>query len=388
MGISLTEVVEGAVEKFGKASVMKLTDKKVENIPVHRTGIPNLDLALGVGGLPKGRIVEIYGPESSGKTTTALTVIAQAQKTGAWVWYGDMEHSLDPQWAEKVGVDLDKMLISQPDNGEQCLEIATHMIKTGVIDIIVIDSVAALVPKAEIEGSFGDSHMGLQARLMSQAMRMMTGAISRTESTAIFINQIRSKIGIIFGNPEVTAGGNALKFYASIRIEVRKGQIIGEKINQKGYNVKFSIKKNKVAPPFKICEAALIYDNGFDFGMSSLDAGVSVGVIEKSGNTYSFGEIMLGKSKEKAEKGIDEFSEEKKKELYDAICGKIKSEDRLPIIDKIAKLEKKLLEEKDEEEKKRLSEKIVKLKEKLEEQKPKEEIPNELPKEDEEEDKE
>lgn len=322
MGISLDEVVAGALTKFGDGSACRLTDQKFKKFAKYKTGIPVLDKITGIGGLPKGRIIEISGPESAGKTSTVLTIIANAQKEKAWAWYGDMEHSLDPVWAENLGVNLDKMIVSQPDCAEQCLDMAQYMIETGVMDIVVIDSVASLVPKAELEGSAGDVYMGLQARLMSQAMRRMASKISRTECIAIFTNQIREKIGVRFGSPETNPGGRALKFYASIRIDVRRiGSV--EQIKQEdsiGNVLKFTIKKNKCAPPFKIAEASLLFKDGFNFGYNILQVAVDVGVIIKSGHTYSWKDKILGKRME-AMRVINEFSEEEKAKLYDEVLG-------------------------------------------------------------------
>jgi recombination protein RecA len=333
VGISLEDVVEQTREKFKDNSiVMKLTQKALRKVPAWKTGIPQLDLAIGVGGLPKGRVIEIYGPESSGKTTAMLTTIAQAQKEGAWAWIGDMEHALDPAWCKKLGVDLDKLLISQPSHAEECLALTQHFIETGVIDIVGVDSVASLVPKAELEGEFGESHMGLQARLMSQAMRKLTSIISRTECTAIFINQIRDKIGVRWGSPEVTSGGRALKFYASVRIDCRRVGEIGTKGESIGCTTKFTIKKNKVAPPFRICEAELIYSKGYDLARNLLSTGLLMGVIAKEGRSYSITgmkeeKMELGVGKNSAINFIDAYEkslENGKGGIYDFIIRKIK----------------------------------------------------------------
>lgn len=334
MGISLDDLIKTTREKFSENSiVMKLTEKAIKKVPAWKTGVPQLDLAIGVGGFPKGRIIEIYGPESSGKTTAALTTIAQAQKMGAWAWYGDMEHSLDPAWCKRLGVDLDKLLISQPSYAEECLTLTQHFIESGVIDIVVVDSVSSLVPKAELEGEFGESHMGLQARLMSQAMRKLTSIISRTECTAIFINQIRDKIGVRWGSPETTSGGRALKFYASVRVDVRRTGEIGVKGKSIGCTTKFTIKKNKVAPPFRICEAELIYSKGFDLARNLFNTGLLIGVIVKEGKTYSITglkeeKMELGVGKNTAIRFIEEFEKtakaEGQKSIYDFIIDKIK----------------------------------------------------------------
>jgi recombination protein RecA len=275
----------------------------VESIP---TGSISLDLALGVGGIPKGRVIEIYGPESSGKTTLTLHMIAEVQKRGGLAAFIDAEHALDPEYAKRIGVKLEDLLISQPDNGEQALDICETLVRSNGLDLIVIDSVAALTPRNEIEGEMGDSHMGLQARLMSQALRKLTAIISKTSTTVIFINQIRMKIGVMFGNPETTTGGNALKFYASVRIEVRRNAQIknGDKII--GNRVKAKIVKNKVAAPFKIAEFVIMYIEGISASGDLLDTGVLMGVIEKNGNTYSFGDVKFGVGKETAKNFLKE----------------------------------------------------------------------------------
>lgn len=323
MPISLDDVVSKAVDKFGSGSVCKLNEKRRKIFPVYKTGVPQLDKITGINGLPKGRIIELSGPESSGKTSLALSIIANAQKEGAWAWYGDMEHSLDPKWAENLGVNLDKLILSQPDHAEQCLDLTSFMIETGVIDIVVIDSVASLVPKAELEGEAGDSFMGLQARLMSQAMRKMAGRISRTESMAIFTNQIREKIGVQWGSNEASPGGRALKFYASMRIDVRRiGSVEQRKQEEASGNIlKFTIKKNKLAPPFKIAEVNLMFKNGFDFGYNIIELAVENSIISKEGHTYSYKGELLGKSKSEAIKAINSLDEKKKVELYDAALG-------------------------------------------------------------------
>jgi recombination protein RecA len=270
------------------------------------TGCLSLDLALGVGGVPRGRIIEIYGPESSGKTTLAQHIVAEVQKLGGLAAYVDAEHALDPEYAQKIGVNIDELFISQPDNGEQALEIVETLVRSNAVDVIVVDSVAALTPKAEIEGDMGDSHMGLQARLMSQALRKLAGIVNKSKTTIIFINQIRMKIGVMFGNPETTTGGNALKFYASIRIEIRRNAQIkqGDKII--GNRTKVKIVKNKVAPPFRTCEFDIMYNEGISIAGDLLDIGVPSGAVGKSGNSYSFGEEKLGLGREAAKSYLKE----------------------------------------------------------------------------------
>lgn len=287
-------------KQFGKGSIMTLGQVKRVNLDVIPTGSISLDLALGVGGIPRGRIVEIYGPESSGKTTLALHIVAEAQKKGGLVAFIDAEHALDPEYSKAIGVKLEDLLISQPDTGEQALEIAETLVRSNAVDVIVIDSVAALVPKAEIEGEMGDSHMGLQARLMSQALRKLTGAISKSNTILIFINQIRMKIGVMFGNPETTSGGNALKFYSSIRIEVRRQTQIKEGENITGNRTSIKIVKNKVAPPFKKCEFDIMYGQGISFEGDLLDTGSNIGIIQKSGAWYMYEKEKLGQGRETA----------------------------------------------------------------------------------------
>ena len=301
------ETALSQIEKtFGKGSIMKLGDNKMEAIEATSTGSLGLDIALGVGGVPRGRVVEIFGPESSGKTTLTLHIIAEAQKKGGTCAFVDAEHALDPIYAKKLGVNIDELLISQPDTGEQALEIADTLVRSGAIDVVVIDSVAALVPKAELDGDMGDSHMGLQARLMSQALRKLTGSISRTNCTVIFINQIRMKIGVMFGSPETTAGGNALKFYASVRLDIRRIGAIKDKEEIVGNQTRVKVVKNKVAPPFRIVEFDIMYGEGISKTGEMIDLGVKAGVIEKSGSWFSYGDQRIGQGRENAKQFMKE----------------------------------------------------------------------------------
>lgn len=299
------------IEKdFGKGSIMKLGEASSKmNIEVIPTGALSLDIALGVGGIPRGRVIEIYGPESSGKTTVALHMIAEAQKLGGYAAFIDAEHALDPEYARHLGVDVDNLLISQPDNGEQALEIADALVRSGAIDIIVIDSVAALVPRAEIEGEMGDSHVGLQARLMSQALRKLTGLIAKSKCATVFINQIREKVGVMFGNPETTTGGRALKFYSTVRMDVRRVETLKNGNDMIGSRTRVKIVKNKVAPPFKQAEFDIMYGEGISHEGCIVDLGVELELITKSGAWYSYGDVRLGQGKEKAKEYLKDNPE-------------------------------------------------------------------------------
>lgn len=287
-------------KKFGKGSIMKLEGTSTEKMPCVSTGCLDLDIQLGIGGVPKGRIIEIYGPESAGKTTIALHIASEAQKKGGAVGYIDAEHALDPSYAQKIGVDTGSIIISQPDTGEQGLEIAEALVRSGAIDVLVVDSVAALVPKAEIEGEMGDSHIGLQARLMSQALRKLAGTINKTGCVAIFINQLREKVGVMFGSPEVTTGGKALKFYASIRMDIRRIDSIKQGDQVIGNRTRIKITKNKVAPPFKQAEFDIMYNEGISRTGNIIDVGVKEDIVQKSGAWFSYGDIRLGQGRENA----------------------------------------------------------------------------------------
>jgi len=312
------------IEKsYGKGSIMKLGDRVVEDVPSISSGSIGLDIAMGVGGYPKGRIIEIYGPESSGKTTLAIHAIAEAQKAGGIAAIIDAEHAFDPGYATKLGVDINELLISQPDNGEQALEIADNLIRSGAVDIIVIDSVAALTPKAEIEGEMGDSKMGLQARLMSQALRKLTGNINKTKTCVIFINQLRDKIGVMFGNPETTTGGNALKFYASVRLDIRRIGQIKDGEEAQGNHTRVKVVKNKVAPPFKKAEFDIMYGEGISKTGEIVDLGVECNIIKKSGSWFSYGETKLGQGRESVKSVIrdnPELSQELEAKILEAVA--------------------------------------------------------------------
>ncbi len=306
-------------KQYGKGSIMKLGDRVHEKIDVIPTGCLVLDIALGIGGIPRGRVIEIYGPESSGKTTVSLHIIAETQKLGGTAAFIDAEHALDPSYAEKLGVKLDDLLVSQPDNGEQALNICETLVKSGSVDIVVVDSVAALTPKAEIDGEMGDSHVGLQARMMSQALRKLTGVINKSNTTVIFINQLREKVGVMFGSPETTTGGKALKFYASIRLDVRKKDTIKDGVNIVGNRTVVKVVKNKLAPPFKTAEFDIIYGKGISQSGCILDLAIASDIIQKSGSWFSYNDEKIGQGKE----NVKEFLENNK-ELFDEIMQKVK----------------------------------------------------------------
>ena len=317
----LSAVMDKIEKDFGKGAIMKMSDRAVDKVPVIPSGSVTIDHALGIGGYPKGRIIEIFGPESSGKTTLAIHAIAEAQKAGGLAAFIDAEHAFDSTYAQKLGVDIDDLLISQPDNGEQALEIADHLIRSSAIDIVVIDSVAALTPKAEIEGEMGESKMGLQARLMSQALRKLTANISKTGTVCIFINQLRDKIGVVYGNPETTTGGNALKFYASVRVDIRKASVIKDGEEQMGARVK--IVKNKLAPPFRKAEFDIMYGEGISKIGEIIDLGVDQGIIKKSGSWFSYGDRKIGQGRDavkEAFKADPEFAAEVEAKVREALA--------------------------------------------------------------------
>ncbi len=325
---ALQITIDKLEKTYGKGSIMRLSDEKVLDIPTISTGSLGLDMALGVGGIPRGRIIEVYGPESSGKTTLAMHCIAEAQKQGGLAAIIDAEHAFDKMYAEKLGIDTENILISQPDNGEQALEITEHLIRSGAIDIIVIDSVAALVPRSELEGEMGDNKMGLQARLMSQALRKLTGTINKTGCSCIFINQLREKIGVVFGNPETTTGGNALKFYASIRLDIRKiGQIKESADNVMGNRTRVKVVKNKVAPPFKVVEFDIMYGRGISKSGEIVDIGVELDVVQKSGSWFSYDGNKLGQGRD-AVKALIEDNPELLEELENKIKEKLNIKDK------------------------------------------------------------
>ena len=318
----LSAVMDKIEKDFGKGAIMKMSDRAVDKVPVIPSGSVTIDHALGIGGYPKGRIIEIFGPESSGKTTLAIHAIAEAQKAGGIAAFIDAEHAFDSTYAQKLGVDIDDLLISQPDNGEQALEIADHLIRSSAIDIVVIDSVAALTPKAEIEGEMGESKMGLQARLMSQALRKLTANISKTGTVCIFSNQLRDKIGVVYGNPETTTGGNALKFYASVRVDIRKASVIKDGEEQMGARARVKIVKNKLAPPFRKAEFDIMYGEGISKIGEIIDLGVDQGIIKKSGSWFSYGDRKIGQGRDavkEAFKADPEFAAEVEAKVREAL---------------------------------------------------------------------
>ncbi len=321
---ALKTAMEQIEKQFGKGAVMRLGENVAMNVEHISTGSLTLDLALGIGGIPRGRIIEIYGPESSGKTTVALHCVAQAQKAGGTAAFIDVEHALDPVYAAQLGVDIDSLLVSQPDSGEQALQIAEALVRSGAIDIIVIDSVAALVTRAEIDGNMGDSHVGQLARLMSQALRKMTGALAKTDCAAIFINQLRDKIGVVYGNPETTTGGRALKFYASVRIDVRKGEAIKDGAELIGNRTRLKVVKNKVAPPFKTAEFDILYGKGISHVGELVDVGVETDVLKKSGAWFYYGETRLGQGRDNV-KQLLEDNEELAKEIEEKIFAAVQA---------------------------------------------------------------
>ena len=321
---SLKDTLADIDSHFGKGTVMRMGDREILDIPSISTGSVGLDIALGIGGIPKGRVTEIYGPESSGKTTLTLQIIAQCQKDGGTCAFIDAEHALDPQYAEKLGVNVDELLLSQPDTGEQALEVADMLVKSKSVDLVIIDSVAALVPRAEIEGEMGDHHVGLQARLMSQALRKITGNIQRSGATVVFINQIRMKIGVMFGSPETTTGGNALKFYSSVRLDIRRIGSIKDGVDIIGNRVKVKVAKNKVAPPFRVVEFDIMYGQGISKVGEVIDLGVENEIIKKSGSWFSYGETRLGQGRDSVKQLLldnPEMMDEIEGKIFDVING-------------------------------------------------------------------
>lgn len=330
------EAAMGQIEKqFGKGSIMKLGDDAHLNVESIPTGCLDLDIALGIGGIPRGRIIEVYGPESSGKTTVALHMIAEAQKLGGIAAFIDAEHALDPQYAKKIGVDIDNLIVSQPDTGEQALEITEALVRSNAVDIVVVDSVAALVPRAEIEGEMGDSHIGLQARLMSQALRKLTASISKSHCAVVFINQLREKVGVMFGSPEVTPGGRALKFYSSVRLDVRKTDTIKNGDEFMGNRTRIKVTKNKVAPPFRQAEFDIMYNGGISREGNIIDVGVKESIVGKSGAWFYYGETRLGQGRENAKNYLKENPE-----LAFLLENKIREKHNLPMLKDIMGLEK------------------------------------------------
>ena len=317
---ALTEALLQIEKQYGKGAIMKLGETANQKVDIIPTGCLTLDLALGIGGVPRGRVIEIYGPESSGKTTVSLHIIAEAQKMGGTAAFIDAEHALDPSYAEKLGVVLKDLYISQPDNGEQALNICDMLVRSGGVDVVVVDSVAALTPKAEIDGEMGDSHVGLQARMMSQALRKLTSAINKSNTTVIFINQLRDKIGVIYGSPETTAGGKALKFYASVRLDVRKGEAIKDGANVIGNKTKIKVVKNKLAPPFKVAEFDIIYGKGISKTGCIVDLALQFGIIKKSGSWFAYNDEKIGQGKENTKSYL-----ESNKDIYKEIEEKIKA---------------------------------------------------------------
>jgi len=333
---ALDMALAGIEKQFGKGSIIRMGERPVQDIQVIPTGCLDLDMALGVGGMPRGRVIEIYGPESSGKTTVALHVVAEAQKAGGVAAFIDAEHALDPIYAKKLGVDIDQLYVSQPDTGEQALEICEALVRSGAIDIVVIDSVAALTPKAEIDGEMGDSFVGLQARLMSQALRKLTGIVNKTNCVCIFINQLREKVGVMYGNPETTPGGRALKFYASVRVDIRRGEQLKDGSTVVGNRTKAKIVKNKVAPPFRVAEFDILYGEGISKEGSLLDNAVALDIIHKSGAWFSYGDQRIGQGRENTRKYLKEnpeFAREVDALVRAEMMGKKEPDAEIPVMD-------------------------------------------------------